>query len=297
MFQQFKKFIWILFIFVLGLSACASQFTTEPDSAPPATFTAVAPSPTSEPMALTVNGEGVTVLEFDAEVQRYISSQAAAGIEVTPINAADAVIQNYIPEILLSQGARANGFELADPELQSRMDSLAAELGGADFLLVWENEHGYNDQTFRFALKRAAEAAWMRDQILATVPLSAEQIHIQQMLLPTEEKAQSFLQQLNDGADFNDLALIADPVTRGDLGWLPHGYLLNTQIEQAAFVLERGEYSDVIATDVGFHIVRILDRDPDRLLSPEALIVLQEAALKSWVDEHKQAADVKLAPQ
>lgn len=297
MFQKLKKFIWILFIIVLGLSACASQSTTEPDSSAQATFTAVAPSPTSEPMALTVNGEGVTVLEFDAEVQRYINSQTALGIEITLIDAADTVIQNYIPEILLAQGARANGFELDDPELQSRMDSLAAELGGVDSLSVWETEHGYSDQSFRSALKRAAEAAWMRDQIIATVPLKTEQIHIQQMLLPTEEKARSFLQQLNEGADFNDLALIADPITRGDLGWLPRGYLLNIQIEQAAFALESGQYSDVIATDVGFHILRILGRDPDRLLSPEALIVLQEAALKSWVDEQKQAADVKLAPQ
>ena len=47
---------------------------------------------------------------------------------------------------------------------------------------------------------------------------------------------------------------------RGDLGWVPRGYLLNEKIEEAAFGLTVGEHSEVIPTDVGFHIIRILAR-------------------------------------
>ena len=108
-------------------------------------------------------------------------------------------------------------------------------------------------------------------------------------------KALSFLTQLNGGADFDELALRADPLTRGDLGWVPRGYLLEPKIEEAAFNLTVGQYSDVIATDVGFHILRILERDPQRPLSPDAYLTLQELALKDWVDAQRQQAQVVFA--
>jgi len=85
-------------------------------------------------------------------------------------------------------------------------------------------------------------------------------------------------------------------LTRGDLGWVPRGYLLNAQIEEAAFNLNIGEYSDVITTEVGFHIVRILERDPNRPLSPDALLALQELALRKWVEEQRTQANVVLSP-
>jgi len=300
MFQKNNSPIWIFLTlaFALGLSACASVSTPEPvSSTPEPLFTPLPPTATSEPMALTVNGEGITVVDFDAEVQRYIAAQNGLGNEISSLDAADAVIQNYIAELLLAQAARGNGFTLDDAALQARVDSLAAQVGGADALSAWMLEQGYSEQAFRSALRRGAEAAWMRDRIVSNVPGTAEQVHVQQILLYNQDTAQSFLTQLNGGADFDELALRADPLTRGDLGWVPRGYLLNKQIEDIAFGLEVGQYSDVITTDVGFHIIRILERDPNRLLSPDALLSLQELALKNWIDAQKGLADVVLAPQ
>ena len=137
----------------------------------------------------------------------------------------------------------------------------------------------------------------MRDKIVAEVPSTAEQVHVQQILLYNQDTAQSFLAQLRGGADFDELAFKADPLTRGDLGWVPRGYLLNAQIEEAAFGLEVGQHSDVIATEVGFHIIRILERDPNRPLSPDATLALQELALKKWIEEQRTQANVVLAPQ
>jgi peptidyl-prolyl cis-trans isomerase C len=207
------------------------------------------------------------------------------------------VTEDFIAQLLLAQGARTNGFTLDDAALQARIDSLVAQVGGAETLSAWQNAHGYNEQAFRSALRRSAEAAWMRDKIITSISSTAEQVHVQQILLYNQDTAQNFLLQLNGGADFDELALRADPLTRGDLGWVPRGYLLNAQIEEAAFRLEVGQYSEVIATDVGFHIVKVLARDPARPLSPDAYLALQERTLKRWVEEQKQFADVVLAPQ
>ena len=286
-----------LTLLALGLSACASLSTPEPTFTPQPTFTPEPPTATPEPMALTVNGEGVTIVEFDAEVARYIAAQGALGKTVPSQDATSAVIEDFVAQLLLAQAARADGFVLDDSALQARIESLAAQVGGADALSKWQSDHGYEEQAFQSSLRRSTEAAWMRDKIIATVPSTAEQVHVQQILLYNQDTAQNFLIQLNGGTDFDQLALDADPLTRGDLGWVPRGYLLDAKIEDAAFGLSVGEHSDVIATDVGFHILRILARDPSRPLSPDAYLSLQELALKKWIEEQRAQAKVILAPQ
>lgn len=289
--------MFLTLLTALGLTACASLSPAQPVSTPTATFTPLPPTATSEPLALSVNGESVTLVEFNAEVARYTAAQTALGKTVASADATRAVIDDLVSQILLAQAAHTDGFTLDDAALQARIDSLATQAGGVDALSKWESDHGYTDQDFRSGLRRGAESAWMRDKIISTVPSTAEQVHVQQILLYNQDKAQEFLAQLRDGADFNDLAFKADPVTRGDLGWVPRGYLLNTQIEDVAFNLEVGQHSDVITTDVGFHIVRILERDPNRPLSPDALLALQELALKNWIAEQRAKATVVLAPQ
>ena len=280
--------LWI----ALGLSACASFFKPEPTATPTVTFTPEPPTATPLPMALTVNGEGIPVVDFNAEVQRYLTSQGSLGKTISAEDASNAVKDDLTAQLLLAQAARANGFMLDEAGLQARVDSLTTQVGGTDALSTWESAHGYTDEAFRSELKRSAESAWMRDKIIAAVPSTAEQVHVQQILLYNQDTAQSFLTQLNGGADFDELAFQADQITRGDLGWVPRGYLLEPKIEEAAFALEVGQHSDVIATDVGFHIVRILARDPQRPLSPDAYLALQELALKNWVEEQRQQANI-----
>ena len=284
-----------MIVTALGLSACASLFPSGPTPTPVPTFTPAPPTATPEPLALTVNGEGITVVEFDAEVARYTSAQQALGNTVASMDATKAVIEDLTSQLLLAQGARAAGFSLDDAALQARIDSLAAQVG-AENLSKWQSDHGYSEAAFRSALRRGAEAAWMRDKIVAGVPSTAEQVHVQQILLYNQDKAQSYLLQLNGGADFDELAAKADPLTRGDLGWIPRGYLLDPKIEEAAFNLPVGGHSDVVTTDVGSHIVKVLERDPDRPLSPDAYITLQELALKNWIEQQRQQANIVLAP-
>ncbi len=279
----------------LGLAACASVIKPEPTLTPTATFTPAPPTATPEPLALTVNGEGIPMVEFEEEVARYTKAQEALGKTIASADATRAVIEDLTAQLLLAQGARAKGFTLDDASLQTRIDTLTAQIGGAENLSKWESDHGYSQQTFQSALRRAAESAWMRDNIVAAVPSTAEQVHVQQILLYNEDKAQSFLRQLNGGADFDELALRADPLTRGDLGWVPKGYLLDKNVEDAAFLLPVGEYSEVIATNAGFHIIRVLAHE-ERPLSPDALLALQELALKNWIEQQRQQAQIVLAP-
>ena len=135
----------------------------------------------------------------------------------------------------------------------------------------------------------------MRDKIIADVPTTMEQIHVRQILTYNEEDARAALEELKGGADFDELAALYDPITLGELGWVPRGYLLDAKADEAVFALQAGAYSDVIATDAGFHIFKALERG-DHPLSPDALLTVQELALKNWVAEQRAKSKIVLVP-
>jgi len=218
------------------------------------------------------------------------------GNDFSADNAVQVVLDDLIAQILLAQAARADGFEITEVDLGSRIDALASEVGGEDALAVWQSEQGYTGDSFRSSLKRAVEAAWMRDKIIAALPGTAEQVHVQQILLYNEDAARKVADQLNAGANFSDLAVLYDPNTGGELGWFPRGYLLEPEIEVAAFSLEPGQYSDVIATEVGYHILFVVERNPQHPLSPDAHLVMQEKALLDWLSQRRAESDIVLSP-
>ncbi len=247
-------------------------------------------------MAATVNGEGIPVAAYTAGLSRYKSAQQALNKTVPNIDASKTVLEDLITQVLLEQGAKAAGYEISESALQSRIAALTSQLGGADKLSQWESAHGYTEESFRSELKLSIDAAWMRDKIVNAVPTTADQVHVQQILLYNANVAQSVLNQLQGGADFNKLAAQYDPNARGDLGWFPKGYLLDSNVEQAAFSLQVGQTSGVIQTNVGYDIIKVLAHDPQHPLSPDAYLAMQEQALKDWVTQQRAQAKVVLAP-
>ena len=291
-----KKLATVLLILVFGLTACSLSLGAS-DTPTPELPTATPEPPTATPLpaAATVNGEIIPLAEYEAELARYKSAQTALGRTVSDADTASIVLEDLVSQVLLAQAARTAGLTIMEADVQSRIDALIASLGGADKLSAWQSAHGYDDASFRSSLKRAAEAALMRDKIIAEVPGTTEQVHARQILLYNDADAQSVLAQLKAGASFDELAATYDPVTRGDLGWFPQGYLLDANIETSAFALQPGQFSEVIASVVGFHIIYIVERG-QHALSPDTLLVLQEKAVTDWVNQQRAQASIILAP-
>ena len=227
---------------------------------------------------------------------RYQQTQTALGNTVSPEAAKNAVSNEFIDTLLLAQGAVANGYMMDDAALQSHIDSITTQIGGVDKLAAWETAHGYTDADFRSDLRRQTTAAAMRDQVAASVSPTAEQVHVKQILLYNAEAAMQALGYLKAGWNFNDLAAQYDPVTKGELGWFPRGYLSDTVIEQAAFALQPGQYSDIIQIQAGYELLFVAARDPARSLSPDALLTLQERALKDWLTQRRNDSTILIAP-
>ena len=101
-------------------------------------------------------------------------------------------------------------------------------------------------------------------------------------------KAEDVLKQAKKGGKFEDLAkkYSEDPGTKdkgGDLGWITQGQTV-PEFEKVAFSLPKGEISDLVKTQYGFHIIKVLDKETahtktfdevkDQIRSP---MVLQKA--------------------
>jgi peptidyl-prolyl cis-trans isomerase C len=277
--------------FVLGLSACASFAPASTPTPELPTFTPVPPTATPPPSVAIVNGEYITSAEFEVELERYKRVQTSLGLSFTDEDANKAVLDDLIAQFMLAKAAREANFSLTEADLQARIDAL----GDADTLKAWQSAYGYDDASFRIALKRAVEAAWMRDKIIADTPTVVEQIHLRQILTYNEADANYALQQLQGGTEFDALAALYDPITLGELGWVPRGYLLDPQADEAVFALQAGSTSGIIATDAGFHIFKALERN-DHPLTPDALLTVQELALQDWVAKQRASSEIVLNP-
>jgi len=261
--------------------------TPEPSQTP------IPPTPTPIPLAAIVNGEVITLEEFEGELARYQAVSAITGTILASDSSA-IVLDEMINQTLLAQSAAQNGFIVDETIIQNRIRALETQLGSPQALEDWKTTHGYTSKDFEQALKRSVGAAWMRDQIITAVPETAEEVHVRQILLPTAAQADEVYASLQSGADFLEQAKKYDPMTGGDLGWFPRGYLDQPALEEAAFALQPGQYSQVIETEIGYHILYLVERDTSHIIQPDARIALQRSALQEWINERRNQSEIQI---
>jgi peptidyl-prolyl cis-trans isomerase D len=97
-----------------------------------------------------------------------------------------------------------------------------------------------------------------------------ERRRAQHILVESEELANELLEQINQGADFAELAKANSEDSSsneegGDLGFFEKE-LMGAEFDEAAFAMNIGDVSDVVATEYGyFHIIKLTDIEAETI--------------------------------
>lgn len=281
-------------VFILLLSACSGTPAQDPvgqpepaaTDAPPATL-APTPEPTAA-LAAIINGQGLTLVAFENELRRESARLAEVG--VVPADQAvfeRSVLNTMIDQILIEQAALLQGLEITPEELEAEIAFDIDLAGGQDGWMAWLSQNDLTPEEYRVSIRSALLTAKIRDQVIAAVPASVEQVHARHILVSTQEEAQQVYDQLLAGTDFGDLAFqhSRDVSTRelgGDLGWFAREQLTEPTVADIAFALEVGQTSEPVASRLGYHIIQTLERVPDRPLDDLARATLFEMTFERW---------------
>ena len=101
---------------------------------------------------------------------------------------------------------------------------------------------------------------------------NSERRRAQHILVENEELAKELLEQINQGADFSELAIVNSKDTSsnekgGDLGFFEKD-LMGAEFDEAAFAMNVGEVSEIVSTDYGyFHIIKLTDIEVETVQS------------------------------
>ncbi|HUE75635.1 MAG TPA: peptidylprolyl isomerase [Chloroflexota bacterium] len=208
--------------------------------------------------------EGVTV--SPAEVDEYIDTQLIPAPIVT-------VLGEVTPE--------ANPTEV--PDMRGRMTALLAE---TNFLT--EAEYREFIATPRLLRER------MRDQLGQDVPTTSPQVHARHILVADEETALKAIERIKGGEAFEAVAaeLSTDTSNKdqgGDLDWFGRGAMVGP-FEEAVFGLEKGELSEPVQTQFGYHVIEVVDKDDARPIDEFALVQSRDQLLRQWLVGEREKA-------
>lgn len=285
------------------MTAPAERATLPPPVA--ASSTPIRPTPTpTEPLAARVNGEPITLAEFEREVARYEAAQTVTTNAADPAAVRRQVLNALIERELIRQAAAAAGVVITPAQVDQRLAELrqaSAESGDFD---QWLQDNLWTEEEFREALAVEMIVGEMVSRVTADVPQTMEQVRARYIQMDDPAAAQAVLDRARAGDDFAFLAEqnSLDRVTGengGDLGFFAPGSLLVPEVEAAAFALQPGEISDLLAVtspegQTVYYIVQVTEREPDRPLTADARFTLLQEAFRAWLDGQWAGSAVEL---
>jgi peptidyl-prolyl cis-trans isomerase C len=258
---------------------------------------AVKAVPTQLPDVLArVNGETITKTDFEKAVKNI---EARAGGPV-PADQRDRIYRGLLDQLigykLLQQETKARKVVIPDADVNARIADIQKQFPNEDaFKQALQQQNVTLDQ-----LKSDARADMAVDKLIAeaigsklTVKAEdvqafyqANQDHFKQgervrashilIQVPKDAdaatkaqaraKAEDLLKQVKAGKDFAELAKAnsQDPGSApngGDLGYFQQGEMVGP-FNDVAFTLKPGQVSDVVETPFGFHIIKVVDKQP-----------------------------------
>ncbi|KIL50124.1 peptidylprolyl isomerase [Jeotgalibacillus alimentarius] len=209
-------------------------------------------------------------------------SDEEASEVVVSTNAGDITKEELYQEMKTTVGEQAlqvmvleqileDKYEVSDEEIDAEIESMKEQYGGQEQFDMFLSQQGYTEDTFRDTLKlnKLQEKALIEDVEVTEEEIQQEyeqmqkEVNARHILVQDQETAQNVKQQLEEGADFTELAkeMSTEPAaqeTGGELGFFSAGDM-DPAFEEAAFSLEPNVISEPVETSFGWHVIEVLE--------------------------------------
>ncbi len=201
-----------------------------------------------DPVIAIVDGTELRLSELEASYLELPEQFRQMPIEAIYEPLLDRLIDGHL---LLQAAEEAD--VAADPEVEA-----AIERARNDVLRQTLIERAVRDATSEEAMRAAYE------ELRAEPDFAIEQVTARHILVETEDEAREVIAELDEGADFAELARerSTDPAAArgGELGTFRRGSMV-PPFEAAAFALEAGSYSsEPVQTQFGYHVILVEDK-------------------------------------
>ncbi|GHU33021.1 peptidylprolyl isomerase [Betaproteobacteria bacterium] len=273
------KFTQIAAALLIGasMSLTAAAADTRPVVAKPAIVTA-------NKAFAKVNGVSVSQNLADA----FIAEQKAKGAPDTP-ELRNAVREELIRRELLLQEARKAGID-KKPDIAAQAEAAKQAVLIRSFVQQFVEKHPITDNQLQANYEK------IKAQVGGT------EYKTQHILVKEESEAKAIIEELKNGAKFEELAKQSiDPGSKdkgGDLGWAAPGNYVKP-FADALTALEKGKFTETpVQSQFGYHVIQLEDTRPATFpafeeIKPRLLQQAQTQEITKMVDDLRAKAKVE----
>lgn len=186
-------------------------------------------------------------------------------------------------DALVAQLAREKKVTVTDKQVDELVNQLYQRYGGKDTLLKTLNQiYGWDFNDLKGVLRKQLLAQNLQDKVTSDSSVDAA----------AKAKSQDILKQIKAGGDFAELAKknsqASDAASGGDLGFFTKGQLPDNE-QAAAEALQPGQVSDIIKTDFGYEILKVIEKKDDGSIHAQHILIKTLDFNSYFSDQMKKA--------
>lgn len=172
-----------------------------------------------------------------------------------------------------------------------------AEANYKDFRsAVFGDAHMSTSDFIRLVVRPQLAQQKVRDVLFSKIGQTAPQVKAEHILVATQDLANQLYDQIKGGASFEAIAkqYSTDKATApngGDLGWFTQQEMVKP-FADAAFAGQPGEVLKPVQTQFGWHIIKVIAKDPNRALTDTQIQTLQQDATTAWLTQQRDASKI-----
>lgn len=271
-----------------------------------------------------VDGDKITQEEFDSDFQVFkrISEQQLGEDAMSQVGEdgktleetlKQKIIEKLIMERIVEKESKKMNIEITSDEIQKQMEEYVKAMGGEEKFDEFLKNNHISKEFFEENLRKELLFNKYRDAFLNDIQINEKEVKkyfeenkeelvvvkASHILVKTEEEGKKVLKRLEAGEDFAKVAgeVSIDKTSSMQGGSLPYfakGDMI-AEFEEAAFALNPGEISDLVHTEVGYHIIKVEDKkDTYEALKDDIVKVLKDDKYLEEMKELRNKAKVKI---